>query len=271
MSKKTEPEKAQAKSDKKELKKDKELRQAKQDKEAKEVKKPAPQEAAAPEAATADSCSECSSRNCYRNDQKYPSFCLTLADRKGAKQSKQLYTGDNEDARMLRAAADVEAEFYGRMTRIEETVTLAKKLGFKKVGIASCFALMNEAAIFAQCVRSADLEPRTVICKIGSLDKCDLGIPDEMKLMPGHKEASCNPVLQAETLNSWGSELNVVMGLCVGHDALFNKYSQAPVTTLVVKDRVLAHNPVSAFYLSKSFYARILDYRKYPKSRLAKK
>jgi uncharacterized metal-binding protein len=217
------------------------------------------------------SCSECGVKNCYRNEQKYPSFCLTEADEEGALETKELYTGDNVDAKLLRVAADVESDFYGRMTRIEETIAFAKRLNFTKIGIASCFALMNEASIFAKCVRSADIEPRTVICKIGSIDKSDLGIPDEMKLMPGHKEATCNPVLQAKTLNAWGSELNVVMGLCVGHDALFNKHSSAPVTTLVVKDRVLAHNPVAAFYLSKSFYARILDYKKYPKSRHAKK
>jgi uncharacterized metal-binding protein len=144
-------------------------------------------------------------------------------------------------------------------------------MGFRKIGIASCLALMNESTILAECLRSADLEPRAVICKIGSIDKGELGVPDEMKLLPGHKEASCNPVLQARALNDWGSDLNVVMGLCVGHDCLFSQNSQAPVTTLVVKDRVLGHNPAAAFYLSQTFYARILDFKRYPKSRLAKK
>ncbi len=32
----------------------------------------------------------------------------------------------------------------------------------------------------------------------------------------------------------------------MGHDILFSKYSKAPVTTFIVKDRVLAHNPVGA-------------------------
>jgi len=38
------------------------------------------------------------------------------------------------------------------------------------------------------------------------------------------------------------------VGLCVGHDMLFTRHSRAPVTTLVVKDRVLAHNPAGALY-----------------------
>jgi uncharacterized metal-binding protein len=55
----------------------------------------------------------------------------------------------------------------------------------------------------------------------------------------------CNPVGQALTLNQQGTELNVIMGLCMGHDVLFTKFSKAPVTTLVVKDRAMCHNPVA--------------------------
>ena len=220
---------------------------------------------------TSLSCSECGARNCYRNDSQYPSFCLTEADPEGTESVRNLYQEDNDVSRLLKVAGDIESEFYGRMTRLEETITLAKRLEVKKLGIASCYALMNESSVFAKCVRSAGIEPRTVICKIGSIDKGELGVPDEKKLLPGHKEANCNPVLQARTLNEWGSEFNVVMGRCGGHDALFNMNSKAPVTTLVVKDRVLGHNPAAAIYLSKTFYARILDFKKYPKSRLAKK
>lgn len=48
--------------------------------------------------------------------------------------------------------------------------------------------------------------------------------------------------------------MNIVMGLCVGHDSLFYKYSEALTTTLVVKDRVTGHNPVAALYTSHSYY-----------------
>jgi uncharacterized metal-binding protein len=248
---------------------------AKEAKPAKTAKPAKPAKAPKPSPGQPDlsslSCSECGVRNCYRNDSQYPSFCLTVADPEGATETRELYNGDNEVARILKVAGDVESEFYQRMTRVEETVTFCQRLGVKKLGIASCFALINETSIFAKCVRSAGIEPKTVICKIGSIDKGELGVPDEMKLLPGHKEANCNPVLQARTLNAWGSEFNVVMGLCVGHDALFNMHSEAPVTTLVAKDRVLGHNPVAALHLSKTFYSRITDFSKYPKSRLAKK
>jgi uncharacterized metal-binding protein len=69
----------------------------------------------------------------------------------------------------------------------------------------------------------------------------------------------CNPIMQAEVLNQAGTDFNVVMGLCVGHDSLFYKYSEALVTTLVAKDRVLAHNPVGALYQAKAYYRNKLD------------
>ena len=64
----------------------------------------------------------------------------------------------------------------------------------------------------------------------------------------------CNPIGQAKLLNEAKTDLNIVLGLCVGHDTLFFKYSDAPVTVLAVKDRVLAHNPLGAVYTAETFY-----------------
>ena len=69
----------------------------------------------------------------------------------------------------------------------------------------------------------------------------------------------CNPILQAKTLNNEKTQLNVVIGLCVGHDSLFYKYSDALTTTLITKDRVLAHNPAGALYQTKTYYKKLLD------------
>ena len=68
----------------------------------------------------------------------------------------------------------------------------------------------------------------------------------------------CNPVLQAKLLNEAKTDLNIVMGLCVGHDALFYKYVEGLTTTLVVKDRVTGHNPVAAIYNAESYYKKKL-------------
>jgi len=36
--------------------------------------------------------------------------------------------------------------------------------------------------------------------------------------------------------------------LCIGHDVIFSMLSDALVTTFIVKDRVLAHNPAAVVY-----------------------
>jgi uncharacterized metal-binding protein len=84
-----------------------------------------------------------------------------------------------------------------------------------------------------------------------------LGLRDEDKIRPGTYEAMCNPLSQAELLNDAGCELNIVLGLCVGHDSLFFKHSKGLATTLVAKDRVLAHNPVGALHLADTYFQRV--------------
>jgi uncharacterized metal-binding protein len=61
---------------------------------------------------------------------------------------------------------------------------------------------------------------------------------------------SCNPIEQARMLEEKKTDLNLVVGLCVGHDALFIKHSHTYVIPLVVKDRALGHNPLAAVYCS---------------------
>ena len=69
----------------------------------------------------------------------------------------------------------------------------------------------------------------------------------------------CNPIGQAMLLNEAATGLNVVIGLCVGHDSLFFRNSAAPATVLVAKDRVTGHNPVAALYTSHSYYKRLKE------------
>ncbi|MBW2121998.1 MAG: DUF1847 domain-containing protein, partial [Deltaproteobacteria bacterium] len=53
------------------------------------------------------------------------------------------------------------------------------------------------------------------------------------------------------------TDFNILLGLCVGHDSLFLKYAEAFSTVLIVKDRVLGHNPAAALYTTDSYYARL--------------
>jgi uncharacterized metal-binding protein len=59
---------------------------------------------------------------------------------------------------------------------------------------------------------------------------------------------ACNPYGQAMALNAARTDLNIMVGLCVGADCVFAKASEAPVTTLFVKDKSLANNPIGAVY-----------------------
>ncbi|HEY0209319.1 DUF1847 domain-containing protein, partial [Acerihabitans sp.] len=154
-------------------------------------------------------------------------------------------------------SAQVEGQYYGQLTRVEEIVVFAKKIGAKKIGIASCAGLIQENRIFAGILRANDLAVFGVLCKVGSQDKCSVGIAERDKIRPGGFEAMCNPVMQANLCNQEKTDLNVISGLCVGHDSLFMKHSDAPVTYLIVKDRVLAHNPIGALNTGHSYYKRL--------------
>jgi uncharacterized metal-binding protein len=76
---------------------------------------------------------------------------------------------------------------------------------------------------------------------------------------PGHFEALCNPVAHAALLARAGTQLNVVIGLWVGHDSVFFMISRAPVAVLVARDRVLGHSHVAALYTSHSYYRRLKE------------
>jgi uncharacterized metal-binding protein len=86
----------------------------------------------------------------------------------------------------------------------------------------------------------------SICCKVCGIGKGTFGL-EQIDSGKEH-ETMCNPVGQAMMLNEAGTELNIICGLCVGHDAIFSMVSRAPVTTLIAKDRVLAHNPIGAVY-----------------------
>lgn len=206
------------------------------------------------------SCSDCGFLNCYRQESRFPDFCPGESLEDHALEGVVAgYCGDEADAPAARAAAEVEGLYYGKLTRVEEVLAFARRIGARKIGLATCVGLIGETRLFSKILKLNGFEPYAVLCKIGSVDKSEIGIEEELKIRPNSFEALCNPILQAKMLNDWKSELNVVIGLCVGHDALFCKHSDALATTLIVKDRVLAHNPAAALYTSGSYYKRIMD------------
>ena len=143
--------------------------------------------------------------------------------------------------RTMRATSEIEAEFYGVKNRLEEILEFARRMGYRKLGLAFCVGLAEEARIVGD-ILSREFELEAVCCKVGGILKSDLGMAEG----EGLGQASCNPAGQAQQLERAGCDLAIVMGLCVGHDTVFYRTCTLPVTTLAVKDRVLGHNPLAA-------------------------
>lgn len=200
------------------------------------------------------SCVDCGVLHCDYQNARYPAFCLTEKLTEEKKREIMALYEEQDNNKVMKAAAEVEYEGYCRWPRVQEIVEFAKRMGFQKIGIATCAGLIRESRILAKILRSHDFDVYSAVCKVGAVPKADVGIDEKCNAVG---ENMCNPITQAAMLNDEGTQLNIVMGLCVGHDSLFYKYSQALVTTLVAKDRVTGHNPAAALYTAESYYERL--------------
>jgi uncharacterized metal-binding protein len=138
--------------------------------------------------------------------------------------NKNLY-----DSRSLEIMQTAEDAYVRGSNRVQEIKDFARKAGIKRIGIAHCVTFPKEAEAVKQFL-SDEFEVYSIDCKCGHITK------HEMLGCEG-KSIMCNPAGQAEYLDENKTELNISMGLCVGHDMVFNQKSASPVSTLVVKDR----------------------------------
>lgn len=198
-------------------------------------------------------CASCKKHSCKAGEPEDAPQNCPCRETDELEKIKTCYQ-DPENRKLAYQSALVESEGYCKKTRLEEIIDFADKCGFHKLGVAFCIGLSREAEIFCSILRENGFEVSSVICKNGSIPKEFLGLQDAQKVRPGTYEPMCNPIGQAAFLNKSRTELNILLGLCVGHDSLFIKYSEAPVTVFAVKDRVLAHNPLGAVYLADSYY-----------------
>ncbi|WP_072904398.1 DUF1847 domain-containing protein [Hathewaya proteolytica] len=202
-------------------------------------------------------CDVCKEHACKTGHmEKTPGNC-PCAEESLQNEIRELY-GEAENHKIAYNSAMVEAEGYCVKTRLEEIMDFAKKCNYKKLGIAFCIGLANEAAVLGKILRHNGFEVNSIVCKNGSIPKEVMGIKEEEKVRPCTYEPMCNPIGQAKLLNESHTDLNILLGLCVGHDSLFIKYSEAPVTVFAVKDRVLGHNPLAALYTAESYYKKKL-------------
>ncbi len=201
-------------------------------------------------------CSYCARKKCFVGDlSQAPDFCPTLTRTNIIKASKEKL----EDPTTQKMAQDVARTWkdYGKLTRIEETILYAKLQGHKKLGLAFCVGLAQEAELFTNLLFNEGFEVVSACCMAGAMTSDSVALPEEDKIMSGIRQPMCNPIGQAMLLDDEACDLNIILGLCVGDDVLFIKHSKAPVTILAVKDRVLAHNPLGALYTSRNMYTRL--------------
>ncbi len=205
-----------------------------------------------------------SDRLCKQEGGKAPSFCPTRKKTAILETCLAEY-GKAEVSEFARQASIQEGEGYGGgelgyarvkplKPRIEETIEFAKKMGYGRIGLAFCIGLREEARVIEQIFSDRGFHVISVICKVGRIPKETIDVREAEKIVPGTEETMCNPVMQAQVLNDEKTDLNVALGLCVGHDSLFFRYSKAPCTVLAVKDRLLGHNPLAAVYTVNSYY-----------------
>lgn len=205
-------------------------------------------------------CSICGVHGCKSgNEDHLPSFCPMPEYEDLYEDALNIINSDTYKDFYV-ASSTIEKEGYGEWPRVKETIAMIKKMGYTKIGLAFCLGFKKEAKILTEIFNRNGLSLISATCKTGGIDKSCASIPEEMKLKENAFEPMCNPVAQAKILNEQRTEFNIVMGLCVGHDSLFYKFSDALCTTLVVKDRVTGHNPVAAIYGADGYFKKKLDY-----------
>lgn len=195
-------------------------------------------------------------RLCVSADGAAPPECPTLD---GELVNRVIHAlGEPSLREFARQASLQEAEGYTDgvpcRPRLVETAEFAERMGFSRLGLVFCTGLRREAETVESFLAGRGFEVVSVICKAGRVPKEEIGVRDREKIVPGSMEPMCNPVLQASVLNREGTEFNIVMGLCVGHDSIFLSHSKAPCTVLAAKDRLTGHNPLAAVYTLESYY-----------------
>lgn len=178
-------------------------------------------------------CTKCNTKNCRAtgscNAQKYDAEALKL----------EYHLPDNQQ--IIQTAANlVDNGRAGTLSRLQEIVEFSKGMNFQRIGLAYCYGMEGDAGLVAQFLRESGLKPIPVSCTTGGFKQSEVNENSDAG------SVSCNPLAQAEQLNSEAVDLTLTMGLCLGHDIVFQKQIKSHTTTLVVKDRVHSNNPIKA-------------------------
>ena len=195
-------------------------------------------------------CAYCKALSCVVGE-KGPKNCPMETNRDVLEEARKLYERLLEK-KLAANAGIVEATGYLQWPRLKDTIEFAKLMNYKKLGIAFCVGLQKEANVLSKILEKYKFDVFSVMCKTGSIPKSEVGVPEQYQWTSKTGYAigyvTCNPIGQAMLLNRAETDMNIIVGLCVGHDILFTRHSKAPVTTLIAKDRVTGHNPAAVLY-----------------------
>ncbi len=188
-------------------------------------------------------CSHCSTASCFKGDvERMPAGCPARTSPNVARDPSP-YLDNATRAMMVAADATPFGPDGAMRSRVEELVTYASLQGMHRIGVAFCVSLTQEAQALGARLRAQGFEVELVCCRVGAIDYDEIGLT---KAHPERFAAICNPIAQARLLDARNVDLVAQLGLCIGHDLILQRECSAPVTTLVVKDRVHDHHSVAA-------------------------
>jgi uncharacterized metal-binding protein len=178
-------------------------------------------------------CTRCKTKDCRITETCH-------SQKFKAEELKMTYHLPDNQKIIQAAAALVDNGRAGTLSRLQEIIEFSKSMNFKRIGIAYCYGMEKDAALISQIFRESGFKIYPVSCTTGGFKQSEVNNNSNID------KVSCNPLAQSEQLNSENADFTVTMGLCLGHDILFQKNIKSYTTTLLVKDRVYNHNPVEA-------------------------
>jgi len=229
-----------------------------------------------PEVRKPPQCNDCPGGACWPHDpadvMKGPDYCALKNYPDLIEKAKEIYLKEGIDREIQLQGARLEGmssstppggtEINMTLTRIEEAIMFCKMMGWKKVGFAHCIGMIGEAMELSTIFKARGFETYQICCKVGAIEKSEIGIAEDEKVRMLTFETICNNIAQALIFNEVGTDINFILGLCMGHDIAFTMHSKAPVSTLIVKDRRTGNNPAVALYTAyppcNFYYGRLL-------------
>jgi len=135
-------------------------------------------------------CAKCAMVVCQsQHSDKGPANCPTKIEASTIQEAQNEYQIPEINVFALNASIQ---EFEcimnlpeGRTTRnprVEEIIQFANKMGYKKLGVAFCGGLRNEARILNQILENRGFDVVSVCCKTGGIPKETIGITEEQKI-----------------------------------------------------------------------------------------